>query len=44
MVIYFTLPQAGIRLPGFWAGVLGLSLNLGAYMSEVFRAAILSID
>jgi polar amino acid transport system permease protein len=44
MVIYFTLPQVGIRLPGFWAGVLGLSLNLGAYMSEVFRAAILSID
>ncbi len=44
MVIYFTLPQAGIRLPGFWAGILGLSLNLGAYLSEVFRAAILSID
>lgn len=44
MVIYFTLPQIGIRLPGFWAGILGLSLNLGAYLSEVFRAAILSID
>lgn len=44
MVIYFTLPQIGISLPGFWAGILGLSLNLGAYLSEVFRAAILSID
>jgi His/Glu/Gln/Arg/opine family amino acid ABC transporter permease subunit len=44
MVIFFTLPEIGIRLPGFWAGVLGLSLNLGAYLSEVFRAAILSID
>lgn len=44
LVIYFTLPQIGIRLPGFWAGVLGLSLNLGAYLSEVFRAAITSID
>jgi His/Glu/Gln/Arg/opine family amino acid ABC transporter permease subunit len=44
MVIYFTLPEIGIRLPGFWAGVLGLTLNLAAYLSEVFRAAILSID
>lgn len=44
MVIYFTLPEIGLVLPGFWAGVLGLSLNLGAYLSEVFRAAILSID
>ncbi|TIS22818.1 MAG: amino acid ABC transporter permease, partial [Mesorhizobium sp.] len=44
MVIYFTLPEIGIRLPGFWAGVLGLSLNLGAYLSEVFRSAIISID
>jgi His/Glu/Gln/Arg/opine family amino acid ABC transporter permease subunit len=44
LVIYFTLPQLGLSLPAFWAGVLGLSLNLGAYTSEVFRAAILSID
>ncbi|MFW2275954.1 amino acid ABC transporter permease [Burkholderia orbicola] len=44
LVIYFTLPQIGLTLPGFWAGVLGLTLNLGAYLSEVFRAAIQSID
>lgn len=44
MVIYFTLPEVGVVLPGFWAGVVGLSLNLGAYLSEVFRAAILSVD
>jgi His/Glu/Gln/Arg/opine family amino acid ABC transporter permease subunit len=44
LVIYFTLPEVGIRLPAFWAGVLGLSLNLGAYLSEVFRAAIASVD
>lgn len=44
LVIYFTLPQIGLMLPGFWAGVLGLAVNLGAYLSEVFRAAILSID
>lgn len=44
LIIYFTLPQIGISLPAFWAGVLGLSLNLGAYLSEVFRAAIIAID
>jgi His/Glu/Gln/Arg/opine family amino acid ABC transporter permease subunit len=42
-IIYFTLPEIGIRIPAFWAGVLGLSLNLGAYLSEVFRAAIAAI-
>lgn len=44
LVIYFTLPEIGVRLSGFWAGVLGLTLNLAAYLSEVFRAAIMSID
>ncbi len=44
LIIYFTLPQIGIFLPAFWAGVLGLSLNLGAYLSEVFRAAIIAVD
>ena len=29
LVIYFTLPTIGIVLPGFWAGILGLSLNMG---------------
>jgi His/Glu/Gln/Arg/opine family amino acid ABC transporter permease subunit len=43
LVIYFTLPQIGIRFPPFAAGVVGLSLNLSAYLSEVFRAAIISI-
>lgn len=44
LVIFFSLPQIGISLPGFWAGVLGLSLNVGAYLSEVFRAAIQSVE
>jgi His/Glu/Gln/Arg/opine family amino acid ABC transporter permease subunit len=44
LLIYFALPGLGIRLPAFWAGVLGLSINLGAYLSEVFRSAILAID
>ena len=44
LVIYFTLPQIGLTLPGFAAGVVGLSLNVGAYLSEVFRAALGSVD
>lgn len=44
LVIYFSLPNIGVSLPAFWAGVLGLSLNLAAYMSEMFRASISSID
>ena len=44
-VIFFflALPQMGIYLTGFWAGVIALSLNYGAYMSEIFRAGILSV-
>lgn len=44
LFVYFTLPQLGLRLPAFWAGVAGLSVNLGAYLSEVFRAAIQAIE
>jgi polar amino acid transport system permease protein len=44
-VIFFflALPQMGIYFSGFWAGVLALGLNYGAYMSEIFRAGILSV-
>jgi len=44
LFIYFALPLYGISLPAFWAGVVGLSIVLGAYLSEVFRAAIEAID
>jgi polar amino acid transport system permease protein len=44
LVLYFTLPEIGISLPAFLAGIIGLSLNLGAYLSEVFRAAITAIE
>lgn len=41
--IYYALPDVGIRLPAFEAGVAGLSLNFGAYLAELFRAGIQSI-
>lgn len=44
LLIYFSLPEFGIVLSGFWAGVLGLTLNLSAYLSEVYRAAITAVD
>lgn len=40
---FLALPQIGIRLPGWAAGVSALSLNYGAYMSEIFRAGIESV-
>lgn len=43
-VIYFVLPAFNIRIPEIFAGVLALSLNAAAYISEIFRAGIQSVD
>jgi lysine-arginine-ornithine-binding protein len=42
--IYFVLPVFGIHLPAFTSGVIALTLNCGAYISEIIRAGIISID
>lgn len=42
--VYYGLGQIGIVMTGFTAGVIGLTLNYGAYVAEVFRGGILSID
>ena len=39
-VIYFGLPSIGIQFEPITAGILGLSLNVGAYLSETLRGAI----
>jgi glutamine transport system permease protein len=45
LFIYFGLPAAlPIRLTPITAGVLALGLHVGAYVSEVFRAGIQSVD
>jgi len=41
--IYFVLPSFGIRLNPFMAGVIGLSINYSAYLSEVYRAGIVAV-
>lgn len=43
-IIYYGLPQYGIRFDAFTAGVLGLSINYSAYLAEVYRSGILSVD
>ena len=44
LFIYFVLPYFRIYLPAFTSGVIALTLNSAAYISEIFRAGILSID
>ncbi len=41
--IYFALPQVGVTIPSIPAGILALSLNYGAYMTEIFRAGIQAV-
>jgi His/Glu/Gln/Arg/opine family amino acid ABC transporter permease subunit len=43
-VIYFVLPALGLSLPPFIAGLAALSFNSAAYVAEIFRAGIESID
>ena len=39
--IYYVLPEIGIRLNAFTAGVLGLTLNYSAYISEDIARKVL---
>ena len=41
--VYSALPEFGIVLPAIVAGVLALSFNYGAYMTEIFRAGIQAV-
>ena len=43
-ILYFGGPQIGIQLDAFQAGVIGLGVNIGAYMTETIRGAIISVD
>lgn len=42
-VVFFGLPKVGIIIEPIPAGIIVFSLSVGAYSSEIFRAAILSI-
>jgi His/Glu/Gln/Arg/opine family amino acid ABC transporter permease subunit len=45
IIIYFTTPLIGIRFESlFFAGLVTLTLNGAAYVAEIFRSGIQSID
>ena len=43
-ILYYGLPQLGIDLDRRAAATIGLSVNSGAYVAEIVRAGIQSID
>ena len=42
--IFYVAPFFGLRLTALQAGILGLGINYGAYLSEVIRAGIVAVD
>ncbi len=42
--LFYGLPAVGIRMSPFTTGILGIALNEGAFMAEIFRGNIQSID
>ncbi len=42
-LLYFALPDAGIVLSSFNAVLIGMTLNAGAYLTEIQRAGFLSV-
>ena len=42
-VVFFAFPSFGVRLDAVSAGVVAIGVNVGAYLSEVFRAGISSV-
>src|SRR5690349_20164859 len=42
-VIFYGLPSVGILLDAFPAALIGFTLNVGAYSSEIIRAVIASV-
>lgn len=43
-IVFFGLPLMGFRLGEFWAGVIALSLNCAAYVAEVVRGTVGSVE
>ncbi|WP_027681829.1 ectoine/hydroxyectoine ABC transporter permease subunit EhuD [Rhizobium leguminosarum] len=41
--LFYVLPDLGVLLSPFVAGVIGLGLHYGTYLSEVYRAGIINV-
>ncbi|MGW0160015.1 ABC transporter permease subunit [Mycobacterium sp. NPDC003323] len=42
-IVFFALPEFGVRIDPFPAAVIAFSLNVGGYAAEIIRSAILSV-
>ena len=42
-IVYFATPAIGIRISGFTAALVGLSLNAAGYMAEIIRAGLIAV-
>lgn len=42
-IVFYALPQIGVKIDPFPAAVIAFSLNVGGYAAEIIRSAILSI-
>ena len=42
-IIFYGLPQVGVKIPSYPAAVIALSLNVGGYAAEIIRGSILSV-
>src|SRR5262249_42692883 len=43
-LIYYGLPQFGVKLDPIPSALIGFSLNVGAYTGEILRGAIAAVD
>ncbi len=41
---FYILPQFGISIPAIWTAIIAISLNSAAYISQIIKAGIASID
>jgi len=42
--IYFGLPSLGVNLSPFWAGIIAMTLNVGAYSTEILAAGLAAVS
>jgi polar amino acid transport system permease protein len=42
-LVFFTLPSLGLRLDGYYAALIALTLNSTAYMTEIFRSGLVAL-
>jgi polar amino acid transport system substrate-binding protein len=42
-VVYFVLPDLGVTISAFWAGVFALAVNYSAYEAEIMRLGIQAV-